>query len=91
VSVTNLLYCINFIFSLGVLKRPGEINFWSWIVTVIFLSLAMLFGLIAAIFTMVNILYVPISDIAGIAGVYVWNIAAGSSNAASCSIKSGLN
>ncbi|GAU92873.1 hypothetical protein RvY_04897 [Ramazzottius varieornatus] len=61
----------------GIFAKPAEINFWAWIAIVVFLSLALLFALVAAVFTMINVLYVPISDIAGIRGIYVWNVAAG--------------
>lgn len=60
----------------GTLYRPGEINFWIWLATLVFVCLAILCGLIAAIFTMVNVIYVPISDIAGVRGIYVWNAVA---------------
>lgn len=61
---------------LGVLARPDEVNFWMWILTLSFLCIAILVGLVAAVFTMVNVIYVPISDIAGVRGVYVWNAVA---------------
>lgn len=60
----------------GNLEHPAEWSFWLWLSTVVFLSLAIFFALIVAITTMINVIYVPISDIAGVQGVYVWNFVA---------------
>ncbi|OQV16685.1 hypothetical protein BV898_09196 [Hypsibius exemplaris] len=59
------------------LGDPGDLNFGIWVSTLAFLAMAAVFGLLAAVFTMINVLYVPISNVVGIAGLYIWNSIAG--------------
>jgi ABC-type amino acid transport system permease subunit len=53
------------------------INAGLWVSCVLFLTVALLAGVLAALFAVVNTTTNPVEPIAGVFGLYVWNGAAG--------------
>lgn len=54
-------------------RDAAFIDFRLWLATIIFLSLAILFGVVGAGFALLNALTTPIECITGVRGLYVWN------------------
>lgn len=54
-------------------KNPQLFTFSLWLLTIMSLALAMLFGLISAVFAVINTVVTPVEVITGIAGLYLWN------------------
>ncbi|XP_022257811.1 clarin-3-like [Limulus polyphemus] len=55
-------------------KYPSFFNFGLWTMTITFLVMALLFGLLGAIFGVLNTVTTPVELITGMLGLYVWNI-----------------
>jgi ABC-type amino acid transport system permease subunit len=53
------------------------INAGLWVSCVLFLTVALLAGVLAAVFAVVNTTTNPVEPIAGVFGLYVWNGIAG--------------
>jgi hypothetical protein len=53
------------------------INAGLWVSSILFLALALLAGVLAAVFAVVNTTTNPMEPIAGVLGLYVWNGIAG--------------
>lgn len=58
-------------------KNPTLMIFGLWLVTVLGISLAVVFGLVSCIFAIVNSVMTPVEAITGRAGLYLWNIVGG--------------
>ncbi|KAG8171415.1 hypothetical protein JTE90_023061 [Oedothorax gibbosus] len=54
-------------------KNPQLFTFSLWLLTIMSLALAMLFGLISAVFAVINTVVTPVEVITGISGLYLWN------------------
>ncbi|KAH6948842.1 hypothetical protein HPB50_026578 [Hyalomma asiaticum] len=58
-------------------KNPTLMIFGLWLVTVLGISLAVVFGLVSCIFAIVNSVMTPVEAITGRAGLYLWNTVGG--------------
>ncbi|UXI20076.1 U6 snRNA-associated Sm-like protein LSm3 [Sarcoptes scabiei] len=58
------------------IRNPNLMSFNLWLLTIVSISLAMIFGLVAAIFSIINTVMTPIEAITGVQGLYLWNILA---------------
>lgn len=67
----NYLFCISV--QQEMTKNPQLFTFSLWLLTIMSLALAMLFGLISAVFAVINTVVTPVEVITGIAGLYLWN------------------
>ncbi|XP_076372091.1 clarin-2-like [Tachypleus tridentatus] len=55
------------------LKNPTLMVFGLWLFTIICVALSMVFGLVGAIFAVINTVIVPVELITGMVGLYLWN------------------
>ncbi|KAH7639445.1 clarin-2 isoform X2 [Dermatophagoides farinae] len=55
------------------LRNPNLMSFALWLLTILSVSIAMIFGLVAAIFSIINTVMTPIEAITGVQGLYLWN------------------
>ena len=55
------------------LRNPNLMSFTLWLLTILSISIAMIFGLVAAIFSIINTVMTPIETITGVQGLYLWN------------------
>ncbi|GAB6025219.1 hypothetical protein CHUAL_010640 [Chamberlinius hualienensis] len=51
----------------------GFISFTLWVTTTFCFSLGILFGIITAVFSIINSFITPIEEVTGIVGLYLWN------------------
>lgn len=58
-------------------KNPQLMNFGLWLFTILSLALALLFGVVSAVFAVINTVMTPVEVITGIVGLYLWNGIAG--------------
>ncbi|KAI2801902.1 hypothetical protein BLOT_009723, partial [Blomia tropicalis] len=54
-------------------RNPNLMNFSLWLFTILSVSIAMIFGLVGAIFSIINTVMTPIETITGVQGLYLWN------------------
>lgn len=54
-------------------RNPNLMEFSLWLLTILGVSIAMIFGLVGAIFSIINTVMTPIETITGIHGLYLWN------------------
>lgn len=55
------------------LRNPNLMTFGLWLLTILSISIAMIFGLVGAIFSIINTVMTPIETITGVQGLYLWN------------------
>ncbi len=61
-------------------RNPNLMAFGLWLFTVLCIAIAMIFGLVSSIFSIINTVMTPIEIITGIQGLFLWNGLAGNSN-----------
>ncbi|XP_064465884.1 clarin-3-like [Ornithodoros turicata] len=54
-------------------KNPTLMIFALWLVTVLGISLAIIFGLVSCIFAVINSVMTPVETVTGRVGLYLWN------------------
>ncbi|XP_013783839.1 clarin-2-like [Limulus polyphemus] len=54
-------------------ENPTLMKFGLWLFTIICVALSMLFGLVGAVFAVINTVIVPVELITGMMGLYLWN------------------
>lgn len=53
--------------------NPQLMNFGLWLFTILSLALALLFGVVSAVFAVINTVMTPVEVITGVVGLYLWN------------------
>lgn len=54
-------------------RNPNLMAFGLWLFTVLCIAIAMVFGLVSSIFSIINTVMTPIEIITGIQGLFLWN------------------
>ncbi|KAH9389679.1 hypothetical protein TYRP_007226 [Tyrophagus putrescentiae] len=54
-------------------RNPNLMTFSLWLFTILAVSIAMIFGLVGAIFSIINTVMTPVEAITGVQGLYLWN------------------
>jgi len=54
-------------------RNPNLMTFSLWFFTILSVSIAMIFGLVGAIFSIINTVMTPVETITGVQGLYLWN------------------
>ena len=54
-------------------RNPNLMTFSLWLFTILSVSIAMIFGLVGAIFSIINTVMTPVEMITGVQGLYLWN------------------
>lgn len=55
------------------MKNPSLMPFGLWLFTILSVAIAMLFGLVSLIFSIINTVITPIEVITGLRGLLLWN------------------
>lgn len=71
VPETNHMIC--WIVKQEMSRNPNLMTFSLWLLTILAVSIAMIFGLLGAIFSIINTVMTPIETITGVQGLYLWN------------------
>lgn len=54
-------------------RNPNLMTFSLWLFAILGVSIAMIFGLVGAIFSIINTVMTPVETITGVYGLYIWN------------------
>lgn len=54
-------------------RNPNLMTFSLWLFTILAVCIAMIFGLVGAIFSIINTVMTPVETITGVQGLYLWN------------------
>lgn len=54
-------------------RNPNLMTFSLWLFTILSVSIAMIFSLVGAIFSIINTVMTPAETITGVQGLYLWN------------------
>jgi len=55
------------------IKNPNFLPFGLWLFTILSVSIAILFGIIASLFSIINTVMTAIENITGLGGLFLWN------------------
>lgn len=55
------------------LRNPNLMPFGLWLFTVLCVAIAIIFGVVSCIFSIINTVMSPIESISGLPGLYLWN------------------
>ena len=58
-------------------RNPNLMAFGLWLFTILCVAIAMVFGIVSSVFSIINTVMTPIEVITGIHGLFLWNGLAG--------------